>query len=297
MDKTAKEFLEYLMYIGFINKDSITFFLECMQESTKDLSIGIKKIIIQTLFNYISNIQEKNLNDICLSVVNKFFQNKIKANIPLLKNLFNIYSKNHNFYLKKCFNFWKKETFQDFDLSIKNYKKTENNSSHYSSTLYQEFINRQREYSRSAAKKREKLFKLNEDYLNSVYTFKPSMKKNKNKSFNNSNIFEKLYEDSTRRKRENSKKLNEIMMQIKTDSNFIYNKNREGNFKIKKNFDKDTIERLYNNYKLNKIKNKELEERINIENGYTFKPTITKKKFKSNNKNNNTYNYNNIFIQ
>ena len=123
------------------------------------------------------------------------------------------------------------------------------------------------------------------------------MKKNKNKSFNNSNVFEKLYEDSTRRKRENSKKLNEIMMQIKTDSNFIYNKNREGNFKIKKNFDKDTIERLYNNYKLNKIKNKELEERINIENGYTFKPTISKKKFKSNNKNNNTYNYNNIFIQ
>ena len=78
MDKTAKEFLEYLMYIGFINKDSITFFLECMQESTKDLSIGIKKIIIQTLFNYLSNIQEKNLNEICLSVVNKFFQNKIK---------------------------------------------------------------------------------------------------------------------------------------------------------------------------------------------------------------------------
>jgi len=296
MDKTAKEFLEYLMYIGFVNKDSITFFLECMQESTKDLSIGIKKIIIQTLFKYISNIQEKNLNLICLSVVNKFFQNKIKANNPLLKNLFDIYSKNHNFYLKKCFYFWKKETFNDF--SIKNYKKTENSShlSHYSSTLYQEFINRQREFSRSAAKKKEKLFKLNEDYLNSIYTFKPSMKKNKNKSFTHSNVFEKLYEDSTRRKRENSKKLNEIMMQIKTESNFNYNKNREGNFKIKKNVDKDVIEKLYNNYKLNKIKNKELEERINIENGYTFKPNIIKKNFKHFNKNNKSYNYNNIFI-
>ena len=85
-------------------------------------------------------------------------------------------------------------------------------------------------------------------------------------------------------------------MQIKTESNFNYNKNREGNFKIKKNVDKDVIEKLYNNYKLNKIKNKELEERINIENGYTFKPNIIKKNFKHFNKNNKSYNYNNIFI-
>ena len=154
MEKTAKEFLDYLCYIGLVTDDCIHFFLNNLNSNVNS-SEKIKEILINTIFSFLKEIPENNIHSISIKLVNKFFEHKIKANNNVIKNLIDLYEKYHIKIKKIYYNIWFLNTFNydmnkmikfnkknDIDLNIENYKTFSyknpiNNSSH--SNLRQNF--------------------------------------------------------------------------------------------------------------------------------------------------------------
>jgi hypothetical protein len=154
MEKTAKEFLDYLCYIGLVTDDCIHFFLNNLNSNVNS-SEKIKEILINTIFSFLKEIPENNIHSISIKLVNKFFEHKIKANNNVIKNLIDLYEKFHTKIKKFYYNIWFLNTFNydmnklikfnkknDIDLNIENYKTFSyknpiNNSSH--SNLRQNF--------------------------------------------------------------------------------------------------------------------------------------------------------------
>ena len=134
MEKTAKEFLDYLCYIGLVTDDCIHFFLNNLNSNVNS-SEKIKEILINTIFSFLKEIPENNIHSISIKLVNKFFEHKIKANNNVIKNLIDLYEKFHTKIKKFYYNIWFLNTFNydmnkmikfnkknDIDLNIENYK-------------------------------------------------------------------------------------------------------------------------------------------------------------------------------
>ena len=150
-------------------------------------------------------------------------------------------------------------------------------SNNSSRTILQDFISRQDQYNKLQKKNKELLIQQNEDEYDLLCTFIPKIKGKsfeRNSSLKNSlnhskNIYQKLYEDSNRRQKVQSQKLLDYVKHFRSDSSLNSNKRSS-----KKIFDKNKIEKLYNDYKQKKFKRRELTEKINKEEGITFKPYI-----------------------
>ena len=162
------------------------------------------------------------------------------------------------------------------NLNFSNNKKNPSNNN--SKSIITDFISRQNDYKKSSSIKREKLKQLNEDEFELLCTFSPKIigkTLENNYTQSNSNIYKKLYEDSSRRKITYNKKLNDYIKSIKNES--------KGNFSSKgivnhskKIFNKNKLEKLYNDYKTKSNVRRKLTNKINYENGITFKPILSK---------------------
>ena len=337
MEQTAKEFLDYLCYIGLVTDDSINIFLTTLN-SCVNSSEKIKEILINTLFSFFQNLPEINQKSMSLKLVNKFFEHKLKANINILKTIIDIYErfqtkkKKHyynlwylltfNYDMNKMINFHKKK--EDIEIKIENnnldnnlftfqntrnykgssyqnlrknfYKKNSNEilnkrskSNNTSRTILQDFISRQDEYNKHKKRNKEKLMKRSEDEFGKNCTFAPHIsKKSFDKNYNNistnqnnyssdpnNNIYQKLYEDSNRRQIIRNQKIVDYVKRIKSESNFH---SQSGNSQNSRKFiDRNKIEKLYNDYKQKQNKRRELTDKIDKEEGITFRPYISKK--------------------
>ena len=124
------------------------------------------------------------------------------------------------------------------------------------------------------------LIQQNEDEYDLLCTFSPKIRKksfDKNSyskiNFNkNNNIYQKLYDDYNKRKIEHNRKVSDYFKRIKSESSLSANHSPS-----KKIIDKGKIEKLYNDYKQREIKRMKLVNKINLENGITFKPDIYRK--------------------
>ena len=337
MEQTAKEFLDYLCYIGLVPDDSINIFLDnlnsCVNSSEK-----IKEILINTLFSFFKTLPEINQKSMSLKLVNKFFEHKLKANNNILQNLFNIYEKykirkkkhyydlwyilTFNYDMNKMISFNKKKdeieitennninnninnnllTFQNTrnkeGTSYENIRKNfysknpydilnkRSKSNNTSRTILQDFISRQDEYNKHKKRNKEKLMKRREDEFGKSCTFIPNISRksfdknyntyqNNYSSYPNSNIYQKLYEDSNRRQIIRNQKLVDYVKRIKSESNFHSQSGNSQN--SRKIIDRNKIEKLYNDYKQKQNKRRELTDKIDKEEGITFKPYISKK--------------------
>ena len=335
MEQTAKEFLDYLCYIGLVTDDSINIFLTTLN-SCVNSSEKIKEILINTLFSFFQNLPEINQKSMSLKLVNKFFEHKLKANTNILKTIIDIYErfqtrkKKHyynlwylltfNYDMNKMINFHKKK--EDIEIKIENnnldnnlftfqntrnykgssyqnlrknfYKKNSNEilnkrskSNNTSRTILQDFISRQDEYNKHKKRNKEKLMKRREDEFGKSCTFTPNISRksfdknyntyqNNYSSYPNSNIYQKLYEDSNRRQIIRNQKLVDYVKRIKSESNFHSQSGNSQN--SRKIIDRNKIEKLYNDYKQKQNKRKELTDKYYKEEGITFKPYISKKK-------------------
>ena len=337
MEQTAKEFLDYLCYIGLVTDDSINIFLTTLN-SCVNSSEKIKEILINTLFSFFQNLPEINQKSMSLKLVNKFFEHKLKANTNILKTIIDIYErfqtkkKKHfynlwylltfNYDMNKMINFHKKK--EDIEIKIENnnldnnlftfqntrnykgssyqnlrknfYKKNSNEilnkrskSNNTSRTILQDFISRQDEYNKHKKRNKEKLMKRSEDEFGKNCTFAPHIsKKSFDKNYNNistnqnnyssdpnNNIYQKLYEDSNRRQIIRNQKIVDYVKRIKSESNFH---SQSGNSQNSRKFiDRNKIEKLYNDYKQKQNKRRELTDKIDKEEGITFRPYISKK--------------------
>ena len=337
MEQTAKEFLDYLCYIGLVTDDSINIFLTTLN-SCVNSSEKIKEILINTLFSFFKTLPEINQKSMSLKLVNKFFEHKLKANTNILKTIIDIYErfqtrkKKHyynlwylltfNYDMNKMINFHKKK--EDIEIKIENnnldnnlftfqntrnykgssyqnlrknfYKKNSNEilnkrskSNNTSRTILQDFISRQDEYNKHKKRNKEKLMKRSEDEFGKNCTFAPHIsKKSFDKNYNNistnqnnyssdpnNNIYQKLYEDSNRRQIIRNQKIVDYVKRIKSESNFH---SQSGNSQNSRKFiDRNKIEKLYNDYKQKQNKRRELTDKIDKEEGITFRPYISKK--------------------
>ncbi len=139
MEQTAKEFLDYLCYIGLISEDSIHIFLNNLNLNV-NTSEKIKEILINTLFSFFKMLPENNQKIMSIKLVNKFFEHKLKANHNLIKNLLDIYEKTRTYLKKKYYNHWYFNTFNyDMNKMIKFYK--EKNIIINNNTNHNNFVN------------------------------------------------------------------------------------------------------------------------------------------------------------
>ena len=137
MDTYIKEIVDYLEYIGILPKSAISNFnnlytsfltrysnnnsLENLNSKNKLItsnsssliysSNNNKEFIIQTLSTYIMSLTITQIKNMSSNIIENFFKNKIKVNGRFMSNVFKIYS---NKKLKKCFEFWKKNSFNNF---------------------------------------------------------------------------------------------------------------------------------------------------------------------------------------
>ena len=318
MDKTVKEFLDYLFYIGIVTNDSFQNFLNYLNSNINS-SKKLSELLMNSFYIYLKSLSEKKQKKISSNIVKNFFQNKRKANIKIIQNLINIYEKNKPQKLKNSFFYWLKRTKNnekisenDFEESIlKNYfsEKTIQNKryirnfynrsnnllntnnfqsktirSHNSSrSVLNDFINRQDEFNKNKLKKKEMLIQQNEDEYDLLCTFSPKIRKksfdknanNSKTTFNkNNNIYQKLYNDYHKRKNDHNRKVCDYFKRIKSESSLSSNHSPS-----KKFIDRGKIEKLYNDYKQREIKRMQLINKINLENGITFKPDIYRKIF------------------
>ena len=123
MEQTAKEFLDYLCYIGLISEDSIHIFLNNLNLNV-NTSEKIKEILINSLFSFFKTLPENNQKIMSIKLVNKFFEHKLKANYNLIKKLLYIYEKTRTYIKKMYYNHWYFNTFNyDMNKMIEFYKK------------------------------------------------------------------------------------------------------------------------------------------------------------------------------
>ena len=334
MDQIAKEFLDYLIYIGLITNESIKSFILQLKNKINS-SDKLKFILRNALFSYLNNLSEYDIKSISFTITNTFFTNKIKANEHIIENLLNIYEKSQLLTYQEYINKWYTLTFnydinkilkfqvrenildeinnnsilidnligientinnkhkrgfshrnlsrniQSFNqngsnLNFSNIKKNPSNNN--SKSIVNDFISRQNDYIKNSSIKRAKLKQLNEDEYELLCTFSPkiigkSIENNYTQS--NSNIYKKLYEDSSRRQITYNKKLKDYVKNIKNES--------KGNFSSKGNinhskkfFNKEKLEKLYNDFKTKSNVRRKLKNKINYENGITFKPNLSK---------------------
>ena len=316
MDNTVKEFLDYLFYIGLVTNDSFQIFLNYLNSNINS-SKKFKELLMNSFYIYLKSLSDKKQKKISTNIVKNFFQNKIKANLKIIEKLIQIYEINKPQKLKNSFFFWlkkskinEKNSENEFEESIiKNYYSNEktlqnkryirnfynrndnflnkNNffsktiKSHNSSkSILNDFINRQDEFNKNKIKKKEMLIQQNEDEYDLLCTFSPKIRKksfDKNSyskiNFNkNNNIYQKLYDDYNKRKIEHNRKVSDYFKRIKSESSLSANHSPS-----KKIIDKGKIEKLYNDYKQREIKRMKLVNKINLENGITFKPDIYRK--------------------
>ena len=132
--------------------------------------------------------------------------------------------------------------------------------------LKKNFSLRMQKFNRIKEEKKQKLIKSIETDYNSIYTFSPKLNKNPNQKDNNSKIeskkipaYERLYNKNKYLKR----KANEEIKEQKSSS---LNNNKSVDFQ--------KIQKLYEEYKLQKQKRKKEQKLIDKERGLTFNPLL-----------------------
>lgn len=254
-------------------------------------------MLSSSLLNYISSLSKTEKQNISTKIVDKFFDNKYRANINIIEKLYKIYTKKLNIALRQ----WKVNSASSYsyeDIQFKphftnfTYRKSRqpmassflNSSSKNTVSLRKPrnmnaFLERQEEYLRAKSLNKERLLEENEIFYQLQCTFSPSIRNNTSRLNTRSShsksksAFEKLYEDGLLRNQKQQKNIAEHIKAIKETAGGVNRK-----------IDTKKIEQLYNDYKLKKAKKKSLMRQIDQDNGYTFKPYI----------NQGRRNYNNI---
>ena len=137
MDTNIKEIVDYLEYIGILPKSAISNFnnlynsfltrysnnVSLENSNTKNRLIrsnsssliyssnsNNEEFIIQTLSTYIMSLTITQIKNMSSNIIKNFLKNKTKINDRFMSNIFKIYS---NKKLKTCFEFWKKNSFEN----------------------------------------------------------------------------------------------------------------------------------------------------------------------------------------
>ena len=255
-------------------------------------------MLSKTVNDFLSTLPKELKIKTADNIVSRYNENKRNSSLKLMKQaLFNNDLKN----LSSIFSRWKDSKYirqksgrNESAMKTKCNVSTVNQSYTSSSIVQQDFMTRQKTFTDQVKKKKEQYLNDKENLNCELCPFTPTLITKSSKYTSNKNPFKRLYEDSTRRTLENSKRQNKIMQDIKNQSSW-----RSKNATKAKSATKRILgEKLYNDYKVYLNKKKYLQKEIDNERGISFRPSTNHNNIKGNSKQmlteNNIDDYNHI---
>ena len=292
----SEEFINYLKYIGFIDKNNVEYFISIYNSSFEQKNDNInnkkektksKENIINSMIKYIKSLTDEQISEIMTRIYERYKENKIKIESKKLMNLIRIYQ---NKEIKFYFIYWKKlsqylkhkeiQEHQQKFLTIKN----ENNNSNFLSGDYLE--------SMTVSNNKNK----NSFIPNNISMIKvrnsDNYKYNYNYNFynrpkiSNSNFIERQEKYMQLKKKnllkniDNNEEEFQLLYTFKpclVESTKSYNYGNNYNGSYLRDAEKNRSINLYSN-KIHDLKMKNLRQTVDNERGLTFKPRINSHK-------------------
>ena len=336
MDTNIKEIVDYLEYIGILPKSAIsnfhnlynsflTRYSNCVSSENSNSKNRLIKsnsssliyssnsnneeFIIQTLSTYIMSLTITQIKNMSSNIIKKFFKNKTKINGRFMNNIFKIYS---NKKLKTCFQFWKKNSFDNNDEinnniineinemktnlknPISNFNILKNIQNHKSKKLKSQKKNISKSFISDSNNNNPSKTKRKNNFISTYNSLNNSINCSQNFIKRQNEYTKKVQENKEKAKNKSeeelqllcsfSPKLYENSLKVKSRYyNNIINTPKSSSKKKEKtktlsrgksysNLSSEVTERLYNDFTKYKQKRIDLQKSIDNERGITFKP-------------------------
>ena len=292
MEPMVKDFYDYLIYIGILNNDSLSSYINIYNQKNNNnennlINNDMKfNYLIDALSEFLNNLSKENSIDIATNIINRYRENKKKITYSTLKNLI---IKNELKYKLKYLNKWIQF------LNNNNLENNNNNNNNFVQTFGKpQNLNNNNNYENIIKKSLEEsetninnnYNNLNQNYLNtdinnhqinypnSGYQITKTSNNNINRNKNKDNLLsrqKKFLEKAEINKKNQIVELDKITNVLCPFTPTIYTQN----YKNKSNTKKDAYTRLYDDVQQRKINSirKQKEEINKIKQKSNFKAT------------------------
>ena len=291
MEPMVKDFYDYLIYIGILNNDSLSSYINIYNQKNNNnennlINNDMKfNYLIDALSEFLNNLSKENSIEIATNIINRYRENKKKITYSTLKNLI---IKNELKYKLKYLNKWIQF------LNNNNFENNNNNNFVQTFGKPQNLNNNNNNYENIIKKSLEEsetninnnYNNLNQNYLNtdinnhqinypnSGYQITKTSNNNINRNKNKDNLLsrqKKFLEKAEINKKNQIVELDKITNVLCPFTPTIYTQN----YKNKSNMKKDAYTRLYDDVQQRKINSirKQKEEINKIKQKSNFKAT------------------------
>jgi hypothetical protein len=293
----SEEFINYLKYIGFVDDNSLSFFISLYNSNIElqeknNLKDANKNIIINTMTQYIKSLEDNQLLEMMLRMYERYKENKIKIESKKLLNIIKIY---HNKDLKFYLIYWNKlsqylmhRDIQKYQMQVITKKNSENKSINNSNFIKGDYLESMT-VSNNINNKNNfipnniSMIKVrNSDQYNNNFNIKNKPRMASKDFIQRQEKFMELKKMNYMKNMDENEKEFQLLYTFKpcleesTKSFYYFNNNNSGiGSKKKRNTN------LYNN-KIHDLKMRNLRKVVDNERGLTFKPKINSNKNLSN---------------
>ena len=292
MEPMVKDFNDYLIYIGILNNDSLSSYINIYNQKNNNnennlINNDIKfNYLIDALSEYLNNLSKENSIEIANNIINRYRENKKKITYSTLKNLIIKFELKYKLkYLNKWIQFLNNNNFENNNNNNNNFVQTFgkpqnlNNNNNYENII-------KKSLEESETNINNNYNNLNQNYLNTdinshnnypnsgFQITKTSNNNNINRNKNKDNLLsrqKKFLEKAEINKKNQIVELDKITNVLCPFTPTIYTQN----YKNKSNIKKDPYTRLYDDVQQRKINSirKQKEEINKIKQKSNFKAT------------------------
>ena len=290
MEPMVKDFYDYLIYIGILNNDSLSSYINIYNQKNNNnennlINNDMKfNYLIDALSEFLNNLSKENSIDIATNIINRYRENKKKITYSTLKNLIIKFELKYKLkYLNKWIQFLNNNNFENNNNNNNNFVQTFgkpqnlNNNNNYENII-------KKSLEESETNINNNYNNLNQNYLNtdinnhqinypnSGYQITKTSNNNINRNKNKDNLLsrqKKFLEKAEINKKNQIVELDKITNVLCPFTPTIYTQN----YKNKSNIKKDPYTRLYDDVQQRKINSirKQKEEINKIKQKSNFK--------------------------
>jgi hypothetical protein len=290
MEPMVKDFYDYLIYIGILNNDSLSSYINIYNQKNNNnennlINNDMKfNYLIDALSEFLNNLSKESSIDIATNIINRYRENKKKITYSTLKNLIIKFELKYKLkYLNKWIQFLNNNNFENNNNNnfVQTFGKPQNLNNNNN---YENIIKKSLEESETNINNNYN--NLNQNYLNtdinnhqinypnSGYQITKTSNNNINRNKNKDNLLsrqKKFLEKAEINKKNQIVELDKITNVLCPFTPTIYTQN----YKNKSNMKKDAYTRLYDDVQQRKINSirKQKEEINKIKQKSNFKAT------------------------
>lgn len=268
MESITKEFIDYLLYIGILDEANIDFPIQEKKEN-------LQNVFISKLTSLLFSLSKEKAQTLSKRIVLRYNENKKQTATKLIVDTLN---KNVQVVEEKIMKAIKTLNIYNFSQISSNIKDTSyitNSTNNNQIKTLNNFIQRQKDYNALKIRNKMKLVNEKENLNCELCPFTPKLYTKKSSAnhtidSDNSSAFKRLYDDSSRRTKEQSARRKKNQEDIKKLSSW----KSSNKYKSRGVIGLQPGEKLYNDYKIMKNKKAELQKEVDLERGMSFKPAL-----------------------